>query len=181
MLFGRRFVCFLFWFFFLFFALCPALLFVVVSVVSASFHVLSCCFPSWYVFLFPRVLFVMLCLLYWLLTRFGHSSCMLTWCDPTHLPLYLLFPFCLLLLLLVSCLRSLSWSALATSRFCFLLSACCAVCLCRGGVFSRGGYVVSAGSMSSLSAFCFVAERCFRPCNAWCSLLWCSVLLLLVR
>ena len=57
----------------------------------------------------------------------------------------------------------------ATSCFLFVFSACCAVCLCRGGVFLRGGHVVSAWSMSSLSAFCFDAERCFRPCNASCS------------
>ena len=90
--------------------------------------------------------------------------------QPTF-PIYLLFPFCLLLLLLVF------WSsvvvpvgALRLLVFVYLLSACCAVCLCRGGVFLRGGYVVSALSMSSLSAFCFVAERCFRPCNARCPL-----------
>ena len=62
---------------------------------------------------------------------------------------------------------------LAASFLFFFLSACCAVCLCRGGprgVFLRGGYVVLALSMSSLSACCLVADRCLRACKACCFL-----------
>ena len=76
---------------------------------------------------------------------------------PTHITLLsvvsLSVCFFFFFFFLFSCLRSLSWSALATSCFCSSLSACCGVCLCcGGGGFLRGGYVVLALSMSALSA-----------------------------
>ena len=166
MLFGRRFVCLLLARVFLS-VFCP-LPRPVSCFLVGCFCLVPCSFlpfSSVCVVCFLLFLFVLLCLLYWMFMRFGHSNCMLSWFSSTHLP-QLSLPF-------LSTSSFVFWSsvvvpvgALRLLVFVFLLSACCAVCSCRGGVFLRGGYVVSALSMPSLSAFCFVAARCFRPCNA---------------
>ena len=166
MLFGRRFVCLLLARVYLSFFCplpCPVSCFLVgcFCLVPCSFLPFSSCVCC----LFPLALFVLLCLLYWMFMRFGHSNCMLSWFSSTHPP-QLSLPF-LPTSSFLSGPRSSSLLAHCDFLFLFfLLSACCAVCSCRGGVFLRGGYVVSALSMPSLSAFCFAAARCFRPCNA---------------
>ena len=171
MLFGRRFVCFSLGFFLSVFcplprpvSCCFCWLFLPRAMFFLAVFLLACvvCFP----------LFCLLCCACYTGCLCGLATvavCCPGFPQPTF-PIDLLFPFCLLLLLVFWSSVVVPVGALRLLVFVFLLSACCAVCLCRGGVFLRGGYVVSALSMSSLFALCFVAERCFRPCNARCPL-----------
>ena len=124
-----------------FFALCPALFFCPLpwSVLLFFFLVCVVCFP-----------------VFCLLSSACYAGCgrglaTVTVCCPVLTqPTLSAVPFlstsssCSLVPGLCPCWR------FATSCFLFLLSACCAVWLCRGGVFLRGGYAVLAWSMSSL-------------------------------